>query len=342
MAAAAGFIIHSVDAASFQPPSQAPPGGNIPLTIWNRIATTARQTSAAIDIDAGTLTVGIPNIIYGNMAAGSPAASNHILLQTASADRFKVTRDGNMTITGMSTLGSASLDLTGTQNLLYGNIDGTPVPPSTTSLLLLQKASSQVFRVDTEGRVSAGSAATVLAAAQNLLYGNVDTTSTGSLMLLQTESADRFRVDKNGNVTAAGKVKANSCIGKTFVGLTVTTWPGNVGSYYAADNKCALDFPAVAGPPALPAAHVCRVEEILESISCSVPGDPIRGQGIDVNFAWLNGGPPGFTANANDCIGWTSNASSAYGRVWVFNDTTGGRGTQTTCNTAGLKFACCR
>ena len=184
-----GFIIHTVNAATFQGPSQAAPGGNIPVTIWNRIAAAATQASASISVDAGTLTVGIPDIIYGNMAVASPVTSNVIRLQTGAADRFKVTRDGDMTLTGMSTVGSATLAVGAAQNLLYGNVDTT----STGSLLLFQNESVDRFRVDTQGRISTGSAAAVMAVGQNLIYGNVDTASTGNLLLLQNESADRLR-----------------------------------------------------------------------------------------------------------------------------------------------------
>ncbi|HTM67767.1 MAG TPA: hypothetical protein VL426_00570 [Candidatus Binatia bacterium] len=328
--AVGGFIISAVNAATFQGPSQAAPGGNIPLTIWNREAAAATQTTAAVAIDGGTLTVGIPDLFYGNMAAGSPATSNGIRLQTAAADRFKVTRDGNMTATGMTTLGTAALVVGGAQNLVYGNVDTT----STGSLLLFQNESLDRFRVDVQGRVSAGSADAVMAGAQNLIYGNIDTTSTGSLMLLQTESADRFRVNARGDVKGAG------CFGKSLIGLTASSFqPGAILSYIGADNKCN----DIANGASFLGSHVCKVDEILESIQCGQAGDPIRTLGG--NNAWINGGPPGInTANANDCIGWTSAAPTSFGRVWVFDNTTGGFGTLTGCNigSPGLKIACCK
>lgn len=300
--AVCGFIIRSVDAATFQGPSAAPPGGNIPITIWNRASSGTKQTSASIDIDGGI-------VAEGMVSLGSVTAPT----------------------------------LTGTQNLVYGNINNASA--STTSLLLLQRAATNMFKVDRNGAVTAasmqsyGSAALALTGTQNLIYGNVDTTSsaTTALMLLQNESADRFRVDVAGNVTAAGKVKGAGCFGKTLVGLTTANYHGGLGavtSYYAADNRCNTDFPG---------SHVCRVEEILESISCSVPGDPIRTNGG--NYAWINGGTPGDPSkNANDCIGWTDNSAAAFGRLWIFDNTNGGRGTLTSCNSppTGAKFACCK
>ncbi len=296
-----GLIIRSVDAATFQGPSAAPPGGNIPITIWNRVSSGAKQTSAAIDIDGGVTSEGMivmglttpptlaaaQNLLYGNINGASAAGSKFLNLQTAGTTRFWVDRDGNMNAGGTADFGSPSKALTGTQNLIYGNVDTTSV-------------------------------------------------ATSSLLLLQNESVDRFRVDVAGNVTALGKMKSTGCFGSVFVGLTPVNYHGTLGavtSYYAADNRCNTAF---AG------SHVCRVEEVLESIRCSVAGDPIRTNGGA--FAWINGGTPGDPAkNANDCIGWTDNSAAAFGRVWVFNNTTGGNGTLTSCNVSGgLKFACCK
>ncbi len=190
--------------------------------------------------------------------------------------------------------------------------------------------------ISVDGMLMLGSAASVLAPSENLIYGNTDTSSTGNLLLLQTESVDRFRVTTSGDATFAGDVKASGCFGATFVGLTPTLYHGSlgaVGSYYAADNRCQSAFPG---------AHVCRPEEILESISCSVPGDPIRTI-ANGSMGWVNGGPPGHTSNGNDCNGWQSTAATHLGKFWIFHQTTGGTGTQTTCNAAGgLRFSCCR
>lgn len=337
MSAVGGFIINTVDAATFQGPSQAPPGGNIPITIWNRVAATATQTNAAIEIDGGgpggTNPVGVTvgtnllnlgsaaggqNVVYGVADyAGMNATDYLLLLQTAAAGpvytrRFSVDRNGLLFAASSITTTSGSITTSsGAITTTSGNLTAG-------------------------GMTTLGAATRVLTGVQNLVYGNVDTTSaaTAALILMQNESVDRFRVDVAGNVTAAGTMKSVSCFGKTFAGITASVWPGNVGSYYAADNRCNTDFPG---------SHVCRVEELVESIQCSIAGDPIRTN--EGNVAWVNGGPPGDPAiNANDCIGWTSNAANAYGRVWIFNNTTGGRGTLTGCNVGGggLKFACCR
>ncbi|HSD12565.1 MAG TPA: hypothetical protein VLC10_03325 [Patescibacteria group bacterium] len=330
MTAVGGLIIGTVQAAAWQGPTQAAPGGNIPGIIWNRVASGALQTNAAISIDGGgpgpatatgvsvgasTLDLGSlaagENMIYGVASyAGMNAGDYLIKLQTFASsiytDRFRVDKNGAVytpyTITAGSNIASSGV-VTGSGGATFGST-----------------------------AVNLGSATV----GQNLIYGlaaYANMHPTGDfIMKLQTYDAavytDRLTLNRNGDLKASG------CFGKTFAGLTASVWPGNIGSYYAADNKCGLDFPG---------SHVCKVDEMLESIQCSIAGDPIRVSGGSV--AWINGGPPGDPSkNANDCIGWTDNTASSYGRVWIFDNTTGGRGTLTGCNVGGggLKYACCR
>lgn len=154
-------------------------------------------------------------------------------------------------------------------------------------------------------------------------------------------AADVVTVTQSGDVNAAGSITAEGCFGASFVGVTTTGGTGapagsgsykagDILSYYGINNKCDNDYSG---------SHACTVNEMLESLRCSVPTSPIRSHGGMI--AWINGGPPGFTANSNDCIGWTNTTSSAYGRYWSFDNITGGFGTMTTCNAPGLKIACC-
>lgn len=215
--------------------------------------------------------------------------------------------------------------------------------------------------------VAVGSATLDLGSAaggNNIYYGVADYTkmnATDELMKLQTYSGgiytDRLTVDRDGLVTVSGglettgSVHGSGCVGKTFIGLTKTggesnnghyrmsyllsTYPG--GGYGVVNNRCNADYPG---------SHVCRSDEILESFTCSKAGDPIRLTTIvpDGTPAWIVAGPPGYAALANDCVGWTSASSSAYGRVWFFDSVKGGSGGQTTCSMTieGLSFACCR
>ncbi|MEK9129781.1 MAG: hypothetical protein AAB526_00030, partial [Patescibacteria group bacterium] len=71
------------------------------------------------------------------------------------------------------------------------------------------------LEVSTEGNgddkgLIVGSNTLILADGQNLIYGNIDSTSAGNLLLLQNEGVEKFKVDKDGNVTVN-----NLCFGKT-------------------------------------------------------------------------------------------------------------------------------
>jgi len=320
------LVIRAVDAATFQGPTQAAPGGNVPLTIWNRVAATARQATAAIEIDGGGpgpttatgISVGTNTLNLGNAAGGQNLfygvadfanmnnADYLLLLQTAAAGptystRFMVDKNGHVVASG-------NIAATGVS---YGYGGGQFGGPS----------------------LNLGNAA----GGQNAVYVDADYGSmhpTGDfLMKMQTSNGgiytDRMSLNRDGDLKAAG------CFGKTLVGLTTSAYqPAGLLSYVGADNRCNTDFPG---------SHVCKVDEILESIQCRHAGDPIITLGG--SNAWINGGPPGInTANANDCIGWTSSAASSFGRVWVFDNTTGGFGTLTGCNigSPGLKVACCK
>ncbi len=131
---------------------------------------------------------------------------------------------------------------------------------------------------------------------------------------------------------------AVSCGNEVFVGLTPATYNGNVGStcgastcsgYVKADYICSQTYPG---------SHVCSVEEIDRSARCAsaaflaIP---------DATNFWLNGGPPGYTALANDCQGWTDASGSTLGRKWKTLSTSGGSGLLTVCSQS-LQFGCCR
>lgn len=121
-------------------------------------------------------------------------------------------------------------------------------------------------------------------------------------------------------------VNATGCFGPTFVGLTEAV-NGNQGGYQAADVVCAGGF---AG------SHVCTVTEILNSKSC----DAATFVAQVVSTGWVLQGPPGFTANSNDCIGRTSADAADLGSAWFF-DAQGGQGWLSPCNSS-RPLTCCR
>lgn len=117
-----------------------------------------------------------------------------------------------------------------------------------------------------------------------------------------------------------------------FVGESASAFDAGVG-YETANTYCEA---AEIG------SHICTPDEMINSYNHSVPESPILNYVASPNL-WINNGPPGFTASANDCKGWTvSTEGSAqdpnFGAMWVFAKDLGGL---TPCQT-GKKFACCK
>jgi len=86
--------------------------------------------------------------------------------------------------------------------------------------------------------------------------------------------------------------------------------------------------------------HICTSDEMINSYNHAGTNSPINTySGVTL---WINNGSPSFTANANDCLGWTKTSSSTdnptYGRIWNFSSDYGGL---LPCKT-GKKFACCK
>lgn len=128
-----------------------------------------------------------------------------------------------------------------------------------------------------------------------------------------------------------------------FVGYTDTSFI-NSQSYSAVNDWCANEN--VITPDGTVnglGAHVCTPDEMLNSYNHMTAGSPIH----DDNYAgpatlWVNSGPPGYTANANDCKGWSAITSPSdnpnFGTVWNFSEKYGGL---LHCRT-GKQFACCK
>lgn len=114
-----------------------------------------------------------------------------------------------------------------------------------------------------------------------------------------------------------------------YYNKTSATYNGNIGSYDAANAACASEFTG---------SHFCTTEELLQTMIQRNVSLITEWTGT----AWIQGGPPGYTANANDCKGWTSSSNVVLGKFWDFDDTTAnGMGWMTNCaNTKSL--ACCR
>jgi len=115
----------------------------------------------------------------------------------------------------------------------------------------------------------------------------------------------------------------------TIVGFTASSYDGDISSgpdigYVAANKICDAEYGG---------SYFCTVHEILYTLR------------INWSFSdtyWIANGPPGYTANADDCQGWTSNDNTFLGPFWNFDgNAQGGYGRLTNC--AQLKkLACCK
>ena len=120
--------------------------------------------------------------------------------------------------------------------------------------------------------------------------------------------------------------------GATLINLTtVTTYTGNLtnGSlvgYQAGNAICSDEFSG---------SHMCRTDDILNVIA---------NEGISYfsgySTAWIVEGPPGYLANANSCLGQTSETATDLGAFWAFDSNGGGKGWLVNCATQKA-LACC-
>lgn len=110
----------------------------------------------------------------------------------------------------------------------------------------------------------------------------------------------------------------------------------------ASDYDKVNDFCANSSDANVKGSHICTPAEMANSYNNGQSGiSPIYTYSQSPTL-WINSGPPGYTANANDCKGWTAITSPLanpnYGTVWNFvND----YGSLLPCD-VGKKFACCK
>jgi len=188
----------------------------------------------------------------------------------------------------------------------------------------------------------------ILALAGNIVakYGQLNVT--GNLVVadnaLFVDSANKrvgigtnepgYKLEVNGKIYSSddicigGKCLSTAGLNNLFFSKSLLSYDGSLGGYSVANSICDNEFPG---------SHMCTVNEILNTM--------IYGGVSDINewsgTAWIAGGPPGYTADANDCLGFTSNNYDDLGRFWDFDDTTNdGMGWLTSCNQQ-KPIACC-
>jgi hypothetical protein len=250
-------------------------------------------------------------------------------------------------LTSLGVIGGYSLN-----NASAANWNGPSAPPPQGNLPIpvwnrYDNLTKQAYSaVDIDGYVSAGSLNYDLgvgAGGQNLYYGFATygkMNQADYLMLLETENSSvwtsRFRVNRDGDVAASGNITVGGCFGPVFIGTTTPSkFKGDLSpsadrGYYLANGKCAAAFTG---------SHICSTAEMLNSIKCSAAA--LSSATYNGTDAWIQDGPPGYTAPANDCQGWQSQTATDLGRIWRFDSTKAGKGFLTTCN-QDIVFACCR
>ena len=135
-------------------------------------------------------------------------------------------------------------------------------------------------------------------------------------------------------ITAPPEPTAVTGIVGLYQGFSTNDYTAAKTSYANANQECSSYGSG---------AHICSEQEILQSYNFIFADLPTTGTG------WINGGPPGYKAYANDCGGWqkggpvdNAEAKKYLGRYWDFAQK---QGFMRTCNsTSGglqMKFACC-
>lgn len=123
----------------------------------------------------------------------------------------------------------------------------------------------------------------------------------------------------------------NNSPGGVFIGLSSGTTDGSISyggktGYAAAHDMCYVDYNG----------HMCTPDEIILTIYLKGLDGYVTG-----NTAWVANGPNSYTANSNDCLGFSNNTNTFLGEFWIFDSASGGAGWATNCSQV-KKVACCR
>ncbi|MDD4287314.1 MAG: hypothetical protein PHO20_01495 [Candidatus Peribacteraceae bacterium] len=306
---------------------------------WN--PTLLVNTESFSTIDDGDSTTDIELRFGGSL--------NEKLFYDRSETRFQLTRglyiQGNLTATGsLSVSGATVLDGATT----IGNTLDTTGAITTDSDLTINHDNGAADAVLTFGN-DAGAETLKFSDSTNQFEFSDDVKLTGDLTVTGGVQMGNYAP---GTGTGAGTIrwtgtdyegydgtgwKTFTAAGK-FVGTTVSTSDGSVGTgslvgYQAANEICVHAFTG---------SHMCQVDEIISTV-----GQNLSSFSGMVN-GWASMGAPGYTADANDCAGWTSGDGGDLGSWWEFStdggvtiESGGGKGYLTNCAVA-QPIACCR
>lgn len=140
-----------------------------------------------------------------------------------------------------------------------------------------------------------------------------------------TYDSGNSRIDCNSEGGAG--VSENLTVG-IIVGFTASEYDGNLSGatdigYVNANAICENEYTG---------SYFCTVHEVIYTI---------RQNWSFSGTYWVANGPPGYTANADDCQGWTSDSNTYLGPFWNFDgNAMAGYGRLTNCAQT-KKLACC-
>lgn len=240
------------------------------------------------------------------------------------ADAQEINVSNTSTLSGPALLGNyMQFTTVGDNNIYFANNNGIYFRwDNTNNLFILSN------NLDVNGTISS-----------TAMQVNGDITTTGrqyaaGYIIASSGFRSNQYCDINGNHCfdpSSGWNTSSSGSLPTAISITAATtnglfsFGGKVG-YQAATYQCNAEYPG---------SHFCFTGEILYIIATQ----DISPWAVD--NAWIAEGPPGYTANSNDCNGYKDSALTKLGAYWAYDPSGGGMGWLVNCGTA-LPLSCCK
>lgn len=281
---------------------------------------------------------------------------------TVYSKQIRVNNDGDLTIRGNITIGgnvlsnlisSGSFDLgsaakpwryvesTGLHSSGYfaisfrtlaasATLDGTYSIVNVTNSSAVITLPSAVGITDRQYTIknSSGGSITPATTGGQTIDGAAPTALTNGSSIILVSDGSNWKTIISGSGSSSGSSGGGTLIGKTTATTDGSVASGSLTGYPAANEICTTQF---AG------SHICQVDEILNTINGGIPATFTS----VASTAWIANGPPGYTANANDCVGYTNATNTYLGAFWLFKKTTGGEGWLVNCSVT-KPIACCK
>ncbi|MBU4216522.1 hypothetical protein L6270_01975, partial [Candidatus Parcubacteria bacterium] len=271
-----------------------------------RIATGTANQIVVINGDgvSGNPTFGLASAVYlGASGRIGSDSNNYVDFGTVNQIGFNTNGISRMT-----------LDVNG-----YVGI-GTSSP---SNLLTVGVASGAQFIVNNVGQVLAGE---WLGKTIDIAHGGTGTSTPPTAgQLLIGNVAGEFEYISTSSLGISGEGTKSFFVGTTTAVTDGSFATSTLTGYVAANDICAAEFIG---------AHLCRTYDIMLTIERGNISSWSEGS------AWISQGPPGYTANSNDCGGWKSSAETDLGSFWSFDKNSGGEGWLTNCSVQ-KPLACC-